>query len=749
VSGIGRSARLKDERGAVLLIVAVGMFALVFIVAAVVDTGNWFEHRRHLQLQADAAALAGADSISLPLSSCNNATISAAAHNYGGADANNPTALYNAQIGGTPASRMHVLINSLGYYGDATAGDNNGGAPCANSPPNQFCRSATDPNVGGPGVDIKATETDLPWFFGGLVPRINAHARVCLMQESASANSLPIAVPNPKPKSAAAIFIDEGASNAKLGTAVLSECQNPAPPAAPTCPSGVSLWASGGTDVPIAAQTGVVIAISGLPVPSLSLTGNLATICGQPLTSCFDGTNDPPTVGVNFIRGWTNSGSGAQPNPPLLRDVQLFPKDCPLGLGLADPYFAVLTGNCSVTLAAMVDATLPGGANYSMNVTVLGAGCGKGCDLTKDLAVPPSAECAAVMAGGASGQCWKGSIPISALAGAQRLTMSWQTAVGTINGKDCTKGQGCSAPFEGGAFVQQAYTADDRPTSDISGPLARVQILGCTSPTNCPVVDANSLVIGTRTIAVSVDLKGTLQNAQNATDSTAQCVFPDNSVHQFACLKVTVASGGAGSTQSVNCDPLASPKKDLDDQLALGCAPQYALNTGTVCPSTNILEGMPQPWNCVELFTGNKTPLVAKGINRRIFGTPTPPPCPAYGQNGHNNWMMFDPNLPGDGFPQGDKRIVGVYLTAYGAFTHTAGTSLTIPVTDFGTFYITGYAGSPCTSPGITDHPDDPIPDSGTIVGHFIKYVDRLNSGGGTQPCDPSSFGSCVPVMTK
>jgi hypothetical protein len=745
VSGTRQSTRLEDERGAVLLIVAVGMFALVFIVAAVVDTANWYEHRRHLQLQADAAALAGAGSISLPLSSCSNAAISAVAHNYGGPDANNPTALYNAQVGGTAASKMHILINSRGYFGDMDAADNNGGAPCANSPPNEFCRSATDPTVGGPGIDIKATETDLPWFFGGLVPRINAHARACLMQQTASANSLPIAVPNPKPKSAAAIFIDEGSSNAVLGTAVLSECQNPAPPAAPTCPAGFSLWTSGGTDVPIAAQTGVVIAISGLPPASLSLTGTLAAICGQPLTSCFDGKNDPPTVGVNFIRGWTNSGDGIQPNAPKLREVQLFPGGCP-----GDAYFEAITSGCSVTLEAVVDSRLPSGAPPRMGVTVVGAGCpNKGCDLSRDNATPPTAECAAVLAGGATGTCWRGSIPISALAGAQRLTMSWDVAEGTMTSYgDCSKGK-CHDPFEGGAWVQQAYTADDRPSNNVSGPLARVQILGCTSPTNCPIVDANSLVIGTRTIAVSADLKGQLQNAQNASDPTALCVFPDNSVHQFACLKVTVANGGAGSTQSVNCDPLASPKKDLDDQLALGCGPEYALNTGTVCPSTNILEGLPQPWTCTELFTGNKTPLVSKGINRRLFGTPTPPPCPAYGENGHNNWMMFDPNLPGDGFPQGDKRIVGVYLTAYGAFTHTAGTSLTIPVTDFGTFYITGYDGSPCTSPGTTDHPDDPIPDSGTIVGHFIKYVDRLNSGGGTQPCDPNTFGSCVPVMTK
>jgi hypothetical protein len=196
--------------------------------------------------------------------------------------------------------------------------------------------------------------------------------------------------------------------------------------------------------------------------------------------------------------------------------------------------------------------------------------------------------------------------------------------------------------------------------------------------------------------------------------------------------------------------------------LATGCGPEYVINTGTDCPSANILEGTAQPWNCAELFTGNKTPMVARGLNRRIFGSQNllpgcditscnnPPPCPPYGQLGHNNWMYYDPTAPGDGFPDADPRIVGVYLTAYGAFTHTSGTSLTIPVTDFGMFYVTGYAGSPCTTQaGITDHPDDPIPDNGTIVGHFIKYVDRLNNGGGTVPCDANSFGACVPVMTK
>jgi Putative Flp pilus-assembly TadE/G-like len=759
----GRLPNVREERGAVLIIVAAALFGLVFIAAFVIDTANWFEHKRHLQLQVDAAALAGADSISLPLSSCNNAGIDAAAHNYGGRDATNPNAQYNSQVGNSPSSNIHILINSSSYWsaGDPTAVDNSGGAPC-DTVNNSFCPNSV-------GVDVKGTEAGLPWFFGGgvlKVPKINAHARVCLMQETSSSNALPIAVPNPRPKSVAAILINYANSNSVVGAIPLSECQNPAPPASPTCPSSVDLWTSLGTDEPIVAQTGVVIAISGLTsIPTSGLT--LAQICSQPLTDCFDASKSPPPTGVTFIRGWSGS-SGIQPSPPNLSEVQLFPGNCP-----GNAYFQLIAAGCNLTLEAVVASRLSDGTDARTNINVSGAGCGAhGCDLSKDINVPQSPECTAVKANGAVGTCWRGSIPISAYAGAQQLTMNWTVSQGSITGSgDCTRGSGCKGTFDGGGAVQQAYTGDNRPSSNISGPLARVQILGCTTSTNCPTVDANSLPRGTNKIAISLDLQGALKDAQNATDPTAQCVFPDNTVHQFACLKVTVTNSGSGSTQSVNCDPLASPKKDLDDQLALGCSPEYTINTGASnCPSTNILESTPQPWSCMELFTGNKTPLVQRGMNRRVFGSinlspsctitscTNPPPCPAYQLPGHNNWAMYDPNAATDGnpnpntdgFPSGDPRIVGVYLTAYGAFTNTSGTSLTIPVTDFGTFYVTGYSGSPCTTAaGITDHPDDPIPDAGTIVGHFIKYVDRLNTGGGTVPCDPNSFGSCVPVMTK
>ena len=178
-------SRLKnataDEHGAVMTIVAVSLLALVLMVALVVDVANWKVHKRHLQLQVDAAALAAAGAYSYTV--CPSAAVKAAAHRYGGPDASGALALYNGQVGGTPASKMHLYINSEGYYGDARYGDDSDTAACS-----------------GRYIDIKATETDLPWFlgFGGIVSRINAHARVAVLQQGSSSSTLPIAVPNPK-----------------------------------------------------------------------------------------------------------------------------------------------------------------------------------------------------------------------------------------------------------------------------------------------------------------------------------------------------------------------------------------------------------------------------------------------------------------------------------------------------------------------------------------------------------------------
>src|SRR4029453_9098153 len=86
----------RDERGAVLVMVLLWLPVLILMAAFVVDVANWFVHKRHLQMQADAAALAAAADWSA--SGCDNGAINARAAEYGGGT-------YNQQIGGAAPRR--------------------------------------------------------------------------------------------------------------------------------------------------------------------------------------------------------------------------------------------------------------------------------------------------------------------------------------------------------------------------------------------------------------------------------------------------------------------------------------------------------------------------------------------------------------------------------------------------------------------------------------------------------------------
>jgi hypothetical protein len=116
------------------------------------------------------------------------------------------------------------------------------------------------------------------------------------------------------------------------------------------------------------------------------------------------------------------------------------------------------------------------------------------------------------------------------------------------------------------------------------------------------------------------------------------------------------------------------------------------------------------------------------------------------------NWRDADGDgkvtIPED-IPPGDPRIVQVFVTPFGSFNGSG--NAVIPILNFATFYVTGFSknasgvqGDPC--PGA-----DPIPSKsgGYILGHFIKYVDTVSSGGGGATCDFNAFGTCVAVLTQ
>jgi hypothetical protein len=658
------------ERGAVLLLVAVGMPVFMVLLAFVVDVGNHFVHHRHLQTQADAAALAAAQEFRSP---CSDAAIIARATSYSGDEPGS----YNAQLGGTDADDVHMLVNSSTFYNQPTPSDDTTVAPP--------CSAGM--------IDVKMTETDLPWFIksvasllpGNPVPStdfINAHARVSINQKDSSSGALPVGVPDVNPKAVRAYFVNES-THQVLGSAPLTRVGTS---------GGLAVWDNATAPEPIRfsatdERVGVVVALGGVS----------STTCGQPLVQCYDAGSGTagglPAAGILSMQGWAAAPSGAQTNAPALRAVTLVPGTCP------DPYFVSQAAQCTIGVRARVD--------FGPNPTAVGARLtavvrnNRRFDMTYDAA---------------SGM-WQSAttIPIDPGSDPISVNLEWQETAGFIGTTDCSKGgNACRGTFPN---VQRAFSASEVR----SGPIKVAQLYEdgvqwANAVERCSAVQTSC----THRMVVRIGLQGSLQNATGVGDP-------------IVSLRIV----GGSQNQSLDCDP-ALPK--LKDELAAGCAPPYRKNTGTACPATaGALWSTAQPWPCVALQTGSATNQVPAGMNQRILGSETASTCTA-----PNHWSDY-PNLDPT-----DPRIIQVLLTPFGSFSGSGST--TVPVSDFATFYVTGWTGqgqgfnNPCQGNG-----DDPVPnnDAGYIVGHFIKYIDTLNPGGGTTPCDLAAFGTCVAVMTR
>lgn len=627
---IGRRARA--ERGAVLVMVAVMLPVLIGASGLVLDAGNWFAHKRHLQTQADAGALAGAGKWRFP---CSDAPILAEVAKYSTVDDPNG---YNPQIGGTPLDELHDEINSPTWYDQSTPVDDSvgTGGPCAASM-----------------IDVKLTETNLPWWLRfASVPYINTHARVEIRQQTLSSGALPVGVPEVGPQKARAIFVDEAAGVEIASTDLVRTGTS----------NGMAIWSNSGAPLAVtvdSARIGVRIVLSG----------SSSTQCGDPLVNCYGaGTNDAivaNTAGLSHVRGWSSEPAGTA-TAPTVRDAVLFAGDC-----TEDAYFtATSTADpCTVGIRATIDGLPSSETVFAQRAS----GSNTKVPLTYSDGVWTSSA----------------GLPITAGEGPVGIQLFYGSGKGTLIGT-----------------VQRAFAGNE--SLSVSGPIKMVRlseggVAGANSFQRCPTC--------THDLVVTLGLKPSLENADSVNDPPIS-------------LKV---AGGGSQNQALDCDPNLP---NLRDELANGCGPTYTVNDGQACLSQNPLWGSPQPWNCVVINTGATVGQVTQGMNLRILGAETNPPCTA-----PNNWASF-PDLP-----RGDPRIIQVFLTPFGAFTGSGGT--TVPVTGFATFYVTGWHNGGCQGQG-----DDPA-GQGEVVGHFIKYVDTLNGGGGEELCDQNSFGSCVAVFTR
>src|ERR1700756_4644929 len=173
VSFTNMLARLRDERGGVVVLFALLVPTLLLAFAIATDVGNWFVHRRHLQMQVDAAALAGGSLFGNCFSTDPNMVRAAntAIENEAAKYAGLSSSAYNLQVGGG-SSNVTVAYNSQTYPGGGSGGpapDDTEASPPCQTPHLMF--------------DVKETERHVPYLLAGvlsnagLLPEVQIHAR--------------------------------------------------------------------------------------------------------------------------------------------------------------------------------------------------------------------------------------------------------------------------------------------------------------------------------------------------------------------------------------------------------------------------------------------------------------------------------------------------------------------------------------------------------------------------------------------
>ena len=160
----GWARRARREEGVVIPMVALLLVVIVGVAAFAIDLSGWYFDQRHLQMQADAGVLAGANTFVKGLSSCD-------------------------------ANKTQVATVTSQYAGQGSGGiSSNNEQGTVTGTPTVQCSG-----TGGAYVDLTLTNSNPPSFFSnifGIHPSISAHARASLLQvtEEGGSTVLPYAI---------------------------------------------------------------------------------------------------------------------------------------------------------------------------------------------------------------------------------------------------------------------------------------------------------------------------------------------------------------------------------------------------------------------------------------------------------------------------------------------------------------------------------------------------------------------------
>jgi Flp pilus assembly protein TadG len=787
-----RTERLSREAGQVVVLFAIMLPVFLGLGAVVLDIGNWYVHKRHLQTQVDAAAFAAASGFSSCFFNPTSANLSIAntALSYAGDTARNPTAR-NQQVQ-TPGN-VRVTLNSQRYWaaGDPTTatsngygtavdpvGDNSAGTPCATST-----------------LDVKATDFDAPKLFSwlGIRPDIKAHARLEIHSVKEESGFLPLAVPEIDPNFVYAIFVDYSKNGTQIPLRV-QELQKDAAYGGPTFP--YSAWVPN-TAIPNNTQvtlhpdstysdgTGVVILVSKADTAP-SKSGTLNQICNQTptdLVQCYAGTGTAgydgaaTGQGLSYIHSF-DASPAIGPLQPLLRDVNVTSMVCTGGVGsgnlVSPPYFVNDDNDCTVAVTVKVDfgqAPAPG----------------------KDPGLAPNKGGFCAQVTGLSGATWtgtsgnvstfSGTMSVSVASGPNPLTLGFVTKFPAI-------GTNCSGSVSGSfGRSSMVYSTDDN-----SGPVGYVKLTanGPNGTTACPsatgVADANSTYRGNYCYSVAVGLDQPLALKPWSSPSI---------VLRFASK--STRKGGSG-TANLNGSLLCDAGRTLVDSFSSGCYTTYGLNydkwgtaitpactPGAKCWKDVLCSAYPPSSLPPASYVNNPPPICVAAKNGQVQAFQSgiynrfEDPANGFGGCSANNWpttqaqadqFFKDPDDGGYDFTN-DPRYITLIITDNTAFSSS---NTAEPVKYFAGFYATGWdsgngAGKPsgcygfppsagtCGNPNNDAHPflgclagKTISSDNGDMWGHFVKFVSFSSSGTPSDDvCDltSASVETCVAVLVE
>lgn len=749
-----RAAVLRREEGQALVITALALTAIIAVASYGIDTGIWYVHRRHLQTQTDAAALAASQTYQFNCGAAGDAAIANVVHQYDGTGLGLTTAAYNPQTAKqpTPSSTSgsghleYSKINSNTFQGSSGAQTTPGSTGLTGSP----CTDGV--------IDVKMTEQGLPsYLIPGIGPAyLNTEAEVGFQTASQTAGGLPFVEPIPTPSSVAAEFVDEANGDVLTTPGVVTLASSN---------SGLT-WSATGVNINFADPTNGSTTDTfpvGMRV-AFNPTGGAATFpCSSPEV-CYDNSSTS-NLGVTFTRAWANSGNPGTPTStpvaPQASDVWLQActtsgsscTSCPSTPGAATSNFFASSASTSEQLCANMTFTGTGGTSLSCSTASLTVKAG-GTAVTMNCPT-----------GGPNGTWSSGPLTVPAYSppstnnGVMNVTMSWSVTAGNLpvgaaggtgTPTACTSGKPCTGSFDGNTAaspetVQQAYSGAYSLSAGLS------IAAGGLGPSNSGTISS---------AAVTNSTGNELQSIQNGTNSTNDIItvnfygFESEGTVGGAPFELTL--GGNQGNGDLGCNGNGVPQ--FQQAIESGCPGTYA--STSVQPASAACSGSPTPAVCVNTNPGGgKSKNIADALNTKINGSQNAPcTSPNYWTSPNSVGQILDQQLNG----ADDPRLVTLFYTDNQTLPNG---STNIPIRGFAEFYITGWGGAdPCLpasaggsgttgtngTSGLAYTTDTLPPDDsdGVIMGHFVTYINPSGAGSGTK-CVEGTLAICVPVLTK